>query len=301
MRQGTGTTAVSGASGAPGPAAPVGSGPGRLILPLAAALIVLTAAGPALAAPAASKERDTQLVYCLGDAHRGALVDAAVRLGLVRPVPGAKDRVVVPGKGGGPMTADRWARREQDDFGRACDALMAAGSDRPGATSGEDSGWLTTFVDSLPLLVAGAVLTLGGQYSERVNAERRRRRQQLEETSQAFRTAARQYLRAYEEQPTADHRTVVPAREALHGALAQITAGGARGRAARRAADDLPLPGQLPAAADGELYGTDERRHVAQTVRTAVDHQVRAVADLNRWAGYWWWRRLRERRDGGAP
>lgn len=168
-------------------------------------------AAPAFAAPGASAERDAQLVYCLGTAHRGDLVTAAVRLGLLKAGATAQE-TVIPTAAGGRMTLEKWAEHSQDDFGRACSALMSADSDSPGAAAGgsAEDGWFMTFLKSLPLLGAGALLTLGGQFSERVSAERRQLTQQLDSGTAAFRAAARSTWRTTSVGPTPTTRRCSP-------------------------------------------------------------------------------------------
>jgi len=259
-------------------------------------------AAPAFAAPGASGERDAQLVYCLDTAHRGDLVTAAVRLGLLKAGATAQD-TVVPTAAGGRMTLEKWAEHSQDDFGRACSALMSAASDSPGAAAGgsAEDGWFMTFLKSLPLLGAGALLTLGGQFSERVSAERRQLTQQLDSGAAAFRAAAREYLADYERRPDADHTAVLAARDALIGPLLQVSGPGARRDTARRLAGELPLARPLPSARDGAFLGLGARAQEAQGVRQSVERQLRTVSDLNGRALYWRWRTLRARPAPATP
>ncbi|WP_369245432.1 hypothetical protein [Streptomyces sp. R41] len=270
----------------------------------AVAVLVLlgVTAAPAFAAPGASEERDAQLVYCLDTSHRGDLVAAAVRLGLLKADAAAQDTVRPTGSGGR-MTLEKWAERRQDDFGRACSALMAAESDSPGAAAKDtaEDDWFVTLLKSLPLLAAGALITLGGQLSERVSAERRQIKQQLDSGEAAFRTAVREYLAAYERDAHADHTAVLTARDALTGTLAQVAGPGARRSAARRLADELPLARPLPDARDGAFLGTHARAQEAQGVRQTVDGRLRIVPDLNGRALYWRWRTLREHPAPATP
>lgn len=116
------------------------TGPGT-----AAVVLVLLAAAPAFAAPAGSKERDVQLVYCLDASHRAELFTAAARLGLLQPEASAPVSVmatdsVMPAASVGRMTPQAWSVRRQDDFARACSALMGAAADAPGAAAEEKKG-----------------------------------------------------------------------------------------------------------------------------------------------------------------
>ncbi|MFF3648798.1 hypothetical protein ACFYXV_09110 [Streptomyces sp. NPDC002181] len=282
---------------------------GRKGLGTAAVGLVLLAAAPAFAAPGGSKERDVQLVYCLDTSHRAELFTAAARLGLLQPAASAPVSVmatdsVMPTASVGSMTPQAWSVRRRDDFARACSALMGAASDGPGAAAEEKKegdGWLQTFLTSLPLLAVGSLLTLGGQSWERVSAERRLLKQQLESGRTSFRAAAREYLRNYEEDPAADHTAVLTAREALGAALAQVTADRARRARAHRLADELPLAGPLPEFAAGRRLGTDARARQAQEARLSVDRKLSAVSDLNRRGLYWRWRTARERPARTTP
>ncbi|MFI2431928.1 hypothetical protein [Streptomyces sp. NPDC018693] len=265
------------------------------------AALVLGAAAPVWAAPGASEERDVQLVYCLGPAHRDDLVAAAVRLGLLRPGSTADP-------GGGVLTdsterptVERWAERHEKDFSRACSALMAADSDSPGpATGDKGDGWLGTFGTALLLSVAGVLFTLGGQMSERVSAERRELRRRLGEDEAAFRTSARAYLAAYENNPGVDHTAVREAREALAATLVQVPGPAARRRAARRVADELPLARPLPSARGGTVLGKDARAGEARGAGEAVDGVPGSVSELDRPPGYWSVRTVRERYARGT-
>ncbi|MEV4923802.1 hypothetical protein [Streptomyces roseoverticillatus] len=276
----------------------------------AAVLLLLAAPAAAVVTPAyagtasdAPEERDTQLVYCLDAKHRGDLVTAAIRLGLLRPDV-TSDGIVRPSvAGAGSMTLEQWTERREEDFGRACSALMAAASDSPGtaAEKKQEEGWFETFVKSLPLLAAGALLTLGGQFSERVSSERRQRSQQLSSHEAAFRAAVREYLAAYESDPRADHTAVATAREALRGVLSQVSGPATRRTEAQRLAEGLPLARPLPAAQGGGVLGTEGRARLSQEVRESVETHPRAVMDINRRSLYWRWRALRERSARTAP
>ncbi|MFD7874226.1 hypothetical protein ACFV5G_08910 [Streptomyces sp. NPDC059766] len=299
------------------------------------ALLLAAGAAPASAAPSASDERDVQLVYCLSDAHRDDLVAAAVALGLlvpgstagqdsvqpVRPVgsagpssaTGAAGPSTSPGApgptasasavgSGGRMTLRQWAGRRTDDFTRACSALMAAAAADSGGPaaqgSGAEDGWFETFLKGLPALAAGALLTLGGQLSERVSSERRLSRQRLRTDEAAFRGAARTYLAAYESDPEADHTAVRSTREAQAGTLFQIPGPAARRRAAALAVERLPLAGPLPASREGVVLGSEGRAREAREAGEAVDLVLRTVSDLDRGAAHWALRTVLEWRSG---
>ncbi|MFD9003373.1 hypothetical protein ACFV0T_20750 [Streptomyces sp. NPDC059582] len=266
-----------------------------------AALLLAGAAAPVSAAPAASGERDVQLVYCLAAAHRTDLVAAAVALGLLTPDGTAAGDSVRPVGSGGRMTLQRWAGQREDDFSRACSALMtsAAGSRAASAQgSGGEDGWFVTFLKGLPVLAVGALLTLGGQLSERVSSERRQSRQRLRTDEAAFRGAARAYLTAYEGDADADHTAVRSARETLTGTLFQVSGPGARRRAAVQAVEGLPLAEPLPSARAGTVFGTDGRAAESRAAGDAVNRVLRAVSDLDRGFAHWAWRTVREWRVG---
>ncbi|MER5755464.1 hypothetical protein [Streptomyces sp. NPDC002088] len=262
-----------------------------------AALLLAAAAAPATAAPAVSGERDVQLVYCLDVPHRDDLVAAAVALGLLVPGGAAGQDSVRPVGSGGHMTLQRWAEQREEDFSRACSALMAAAADsrEPAAQgSGGEDGWFVTFLKGLPVLAAGALLTLGGQLSERVSSERRQSHQRLRTDEAAFRGAARAYLAAYEGDADADHAAVRSAREALAGTLFQVPGPAARRRAAGLAVEGLPLAGPLPSSRDGSVLGTEDRAREARAAGDSVDRVLRSVSGLDRGVAHWGWRTVRE-------
>ncbi|MFG2951559.1 hypothetical protein [Streptomyces adustus] len=300
------------------------------------ALLLAAGAAPASAAPSASDERDVQLVYCLSDAHRDDLVTAAVALGLLAPGGTAGQDSVQPVRpagsagpsgaassvgpsgaaspvgpspsasagavgSGGRMTLRQWAGRRTDDFTRACSALMAAEADSGGPAaqgSGAEDGWFETFLKGLPALAAGALLTLGGQFSERVSSERRLSRQRLRTDEAAFRGAARTYLTAYESDPEADHAAVLSTREALAGTLFRISGPAARRRAAALAVERLPLAGPLPASREGVVLGSEGRAREAREAGEAVDLVLRTVSALDRGVAHWALRTVVEWRAG---
>ena len=228
--------------------------------------------------------------------HRTDLLTAAVRLGLLK----ADDRV----------TPEQWAKGHDDDFGRACAALMAAESDSPATAvraeeTGED-GWFMALVKQLPLLLAGALLTLGGQSFERRRSEQRSLQQELRTTESAYRTAVREYLAEYgqpERQP--DHSAVRATREALAAALSRVPGPPARQAAAERLIDTLPLADPLPRLSRGYLVDSEDRTRGVNEQHGSVERCLRALPELNRSSSYWSWRRLRTRsaRSGaaGAP
>ncbi|MGW2824941.1 hypothetical protein ACWC24_28640 [Streptomyces sp. NPDC001443] len=202
---------------------------------------------------------------------------------------------------GGRMTLRQWADRRTDDFTRACSALMAAEADSgaPAARgSGAEDGWFEAFLKGLPALAAGALLTLGGQFSERVSSERRLSRQRLRTDEAAFRGAARTYLAAYGSDPEADHAAVRSTREALAGTLFQIPGPAARRRAAARAVERLPLAGPLPASREGVVLGPEGRAGEVREAGEAVDLVLRTVSDLDRGAVHWALRTVLEWRVG---
>lgn len=300
-----GTTVPSPRAPASAPARSVpgrGRSPARcaLLAGLGLAVLVLSAAFPARAASQDSAERDVQLVYCLGPAHVDDLVASAVLLDLLTSNSTARE-VGVRGSAGKP-TVEQWAGQHRKDFARACTALMTAESDTPAPAEGkdDDGGWLVALWQGVLLSAAGALLTLLGQTSERVASERRELRRRLSTEETAFRVAARAYLQAYRTAPEAEHAPVHAAREALAATLSQVGGPAARRRAARRAAEELPLAGPLPATREGEVLGKEARAAEARRAQAAVDTVPASVADLRRAAGYWSLRGVRERYMSGA-
>ncbi|MFF7891685.1 hypothetical protein ACFZDI_07050 [Streptomyces sp. NPDC007907] len=255
---------------------------------LGALLLLPATAGQAAADSGGS---DVRLVYCLADDHRDELGQAALRLGVVRRPsrPAGPDTVRVPGSEGGVMSLDDWAHKHQSDFERVCDAVMAAAGDPPGASADKGgSGGLGGFLDGVYLLAAGAVLTLVGQATERISAERRTRDRQLTAAVQEFRRISWLYLAAYEQDPETDHAEALRARETLTGLLAQVPGPAPRREAARRLADSLPLTDRLPSSREGQLLLPRQRKSEADAVRTTLDLRIREVADLRRPAPLWW-------------
>ncbi|WP_327268399.1 hypothetical protein OG233_10510 [Streptomyces sp. NBC_01218] len=240
--------------------------------------------------------RDVLLVYCLDPAHRAELVAAGTRLGVLdrrSPGPGR----VLPAGADRPVTVEEWAGGPRsDDFARACSALMAAAAGTPGgAGEKKEKGWPAELLTSLPLLVAGALLTLAGQASERVNAERRANRQQLALGELTYRTAVGTYLAAYESEGYGDHTAVLAARETLTAPLARISGPAARRAEARRLTEGLPLARPLAAEDGGGFLGRQARLREAHGVRLRLDRELGALAGLDRRAVHWRWRTVRER------
>ena len=254
-------------------------------------LLLAAGAGPAFAASAGdanSPERDAQLVYCLAPVHRTDLLTAAVRLGLL--------------KADAKVTPEQWAKDHDDDFGRACAALMAAESDSPGtaaqAREADGDGWLMTALKQLPLLLLGALLTLGGQSYERGSAQRRSLRLELRTAENAYRDAVREYLDTYgESYARANHSAVRSAREALTAALSRVPGPAARLAAADRIADGLPLAEPLPRNKGIYLLDDETRTRIANEEHASVASCLRSLPELNRAFPYWSWR---TRRPGSA-
>ncbi|WP_327694649.1 hypothetical protein [Streptomyces sp. NBC_00459] len=254
----------------------------------AALLLLATGAAPAFAASAGgadSPERDAQLVYCLDPVHRTDLLTAAVRLGLLK----ADDRV----------TPEQWSRDHDDDFGRTCAALMAADADSPGtAAQGEgadEDGWLMALLKQLPLLLVGALLTLGGQSFERGRSQQHALQQELATTESAYRVAAREYLAEYGLRERPDHSAVRATREALAAALSRVPGPPARRAAAERLADALPLADPLPWTSGEYLTDSEDRVRGANEEHALVERCLRALPELNRSSSYWSWYRARSR------
>ncbi|MFC9683633.1 hypothetical protein [Streptomyces sp. NPDC056948] len=244
---------------------------------------------------------DVRLVYCLADEHRGELGDAAVRLGVARPAPGpvgGADAVRVPGRKGGVMPLDDWADKHPGDFERVCDAVMAAAGEAPGASADQGGGGLGGFADGALLLATGAVLTVLGQKTERISAERRTHGRQLTAAVLEFRRIAWLYLAEYEQVAETDHAEVARARTTLTGLLALVPGPAARRAAARLLADSLPLADRLPRSREGQLLQPHDRKSEADAVRTTLDRQTREVGDLLRPALVRW---LPGSRHSGRP
>lgn len=249
-----------------------------------ALLLLGTGATSAFAGDNGFAGRDVQLVYCLAPAHRTDLLAAAVRLDLLK----ADVRV----------TPEQWARDHSDDFGRACMALMAAESDSP-ATAGQDDGaadnWFIDLVKQLPLLLAGALLTLAGQAYERTGSERRSLRQELRSAESAYRGAAQDYLTEYRQDPQAGHSAVRAARDALAVVLSRVSGPPARRAAAGRLADELPLAEPLPQSDGRYLLDSEALSRHADTAHSSVERCLRSITELDRSSLYWSWITVRNR------
>ncbi|MDX3749384.1 hypothetical protein [Streptomyces sp. AK08-02] len=252
-------------------------------------LLLATGSAPAFASAAGgadSPERDAQLVYCLDPVHRADLLTAAVRLGLLKADVG--------------VSPERWAKVHEEDFGRACTALMAAESDSPASASregggGGEDGWFVALLKQLPLLLAGALLTLGGQSYERGQSERRALRQELGAAESAYRAAVREYLADYRQDERADHTAVRATRDALALVLSRVPEPPARRAAAERLADGLPLAEPLPRTAGRYLPDSQTRTRTADREQQSVNGWLRSLAELNRASLYWSWRTARNR------
>ncbi|MEU3840393.1 hypothetical protein AB0E88_10220 [Streptomyces sp. NPDC028635] len=232
-----------------------------------------------------------------GGAGKAADAGSNARGGAGAAAGAGKNAGAAAGQGGGAMTLQQWAERRQEEFGRACSALMAAASESPGAAARDDGGggWFTDFLKQVPLLAAGALLTLGGQASERLSAERRQFQQQLAGEESAYRTAVHDYLTAYETDERADHGAVRTARTALARTLNRVPGPRARRDAGRAAADALPLGRPLRGDRDGYLLDTEGRGRYAEEQRSTVEDRLRLIPDLNRSKVYWSWRSVRDR------
>ncbi|MFE9253645.1 hypothetical protein [Streptomyces sp. NPDC006879] len=282
---------------------------GRPALATAGAALALLTAGtyPTFADSTSSGSRDIQLVYCLDSAHRGDLVAAAVRLMLLRPDSAADPGAAVHLRSGGHMALETWAARRVEDFGRACEALMAADSPPPATATADGSAeddWFTGFLKEIPLLAAGALLTLGGQQSERRVSEIRLFKSQLGAEEKVYRTAVREYLTRYEQDPHTDHRAVRTARETLAATLSRAPGPSVRQAAAQQVAEGLPLGRALSGNQAGALLGPEARAGEAERASALVDRRLRQISELNRSSLYWLWltvrTKLAQRAAGGA-
>jgi hypothetical protein len=152
-----------------------------------------------------------------------------------------------------------------------------------------------TLVKQLPLLLAGALLTLGGQSYERGASERRSLQQELRTAESAFRGTVQEYLAGYRQDARADHSAVRTARNALVVALSRVPGPSARRTAAERLADSLPLAEPLPQTDGTYLLDSEALTRNADREDASVERCLRSMPELNRTTLHWCWFIVRHR------
>jgi len=239
---------------------------GRVLL-LTGFLLVLF--GPSASAGDKGAE-DARIVYCLADAHRAELADAAVSLKLADAA-AQNDHVVVGGKN---MGLDAWRETHEESFDRACKALFSASKDSAGGGSGGGFGWTALLTILLPV-AAGAGLTL-------LTTEFRAARDAGRLRADALRTAARNFAEAvsgYADAWTGHSLGPQPSDEGVARARVELDARLREVEVLHRGWDAIAPPratissGPLgESLAEGwQPLGADGRRARAARVRDALD------------------------------
>ncbi|MEO3813821.1 hypothetical protein ABGB17_32900 [Sphaerisporangium sp. B11E5] len=234
-----------------------------------AALLLWVAAtlGPAGAAHA-DDDADLRAVYCLSAAHREQVVEAAVNLRLGAAVHGEPGSLKV-GRWTYPLRA--WRDQHPDDFGRACDALLAT---VPQLVTDEKPGALPPFVELLLPVLAGALLTLAVQRVDAAVTRRQASRDALLQAAGHFRRAAHEYVTAWIDNPRTPGDAVSARAFELQVELAKHKVSGRHRAEAAKLADDLPVPYDV---APGGTGGTG-LNHAQR--REAGEQELRRVATL---------------------
>ncbi|MEU0692797.1 hypothetical protein ABZ349_02225 [Streptomyces niveus] len=273
---------------------------------LGCAVVVGLCAVPSVAF-ADQKEDDARAVYCLDPARGPDMVRAAVQLDVAKPVTGEPGRLLPGSNRIRTLTVEQWYDRHPKDFGRVCEAVMAARSDTPGPAKDEGGGGVR---DSALLAALGVVFTLFVQFVERGTSRRRERLTALTGATGTFSYEAELYLTAWRENVRSPHGEVATARAALAAALRGLALPGARGRAADGLGRTLPLPDPLEAvdaksAGGARSWSPDERAAEILRVQAELSATVTEARELASSAAVWHVRRyirtFRPSRSGTPP
>lgn len=259
---------------------------------LGCAVTVSVCAVPSVAF-ADQKEDDARAVYCLDPARRPDIVRAAGQLEVAKPVTGDPARLLAGPDRTRSVTVEQWYDRYPKDFGRVCEAVMAARPDAPGPAKDEGGGGVR---DSVLLAALGVVFTLFVQFVERGTSRRRERLTALTGATGTFSYEAELYLTAWRENARSPHGEVAAARAALAAALRGLGLPGARGRAADDLGMALPLPDPLEpvdvkSAGGARPWTADERVAAIRRVRGELSESVAEARELTSWAAVWHVRR----------
>ncbi|WP_405818265.1 hypothetical protein OG705_03395 [Streptomyces sp. NBC_00838] len=263
---------------------------------LGCAVVVSVWAVPSVAS-ADQKEDDARAVYCL-DPGRGAdIVRAAVQLDVAKPVTGDPARLLAGPNRTRKLTVEQWYDGHPKDFGRVCEAVMAARPDAPAPAKDEGGGGVR---DSVLLAAVGVVFTLFVQFVERGTSRRRERITALTGATGTFSYEAELYLTAWRENTLSPHGEVAAARAALAAALRGLALTGARGSAADDLGRALPLPDPIEAvdstaAGGARPWRADERDAEIRRVRAELSTTVAGARELTSWAVVWHVRRYLRR------
>lgn len=259
---------------------------GPVIRPKATLCLITALGWSAVAAGACSSNAlaaDRNTVFCLSQAHRGELIEAAVNLGLSAPV-ASSDRVWL--SDGRNLDPAAWRAERPRDFDRACAAI----SQPPRAAQ---PNLLRTGLLPFGTAVLAAILTFIGTRIRDSTLRGEQQAQALRAAFSAFSAATESYLRQWrsnpQEQPSG--RDVHERRVDLRIELRRVLLVRPR----------CPLPGQIMEVLSGDLgeavtdgwrghgrAGKDQRvREVLTCVEglvlrlaLALEHPVRQRATL---------------------
>ncbi|TXL88419.1 hypothetical protein [Streptomyces sp. IB2014 016-6] len=249
------------------------------------------------------KEDDARVVYCLDPARGPDMVRAAVQLDVAKPVTGEPGRLLPGPNRIRTLTVEQWYDRHPKDFGRVCEAVMAARQDAPAPAKDEAGGGVR---DSVLLAAVGVVFTLFVQFVERGTSRRGERLTALTGATGTFSYEAELYLTAWRENTRSPHGEVATARTALAVALRGLGLPGERGRAADDLGRTLPLPDPLEAvdaksAGGARSWSPDERLAEIGRVRVELSATVAEARELTSWAPVWHLRRYVRRFRSSPP
>ncbi|MFD6988259.1 hypothetical protein [Streptomyces sp. NPDC059943] len=249
------------------------------------------------------KEDDARVVYCLDPARQPEIVRAAGQLDVAKPVTGDPARLLAGPTRTRALTVEQWYVRHPKDFGRVCEAVMAARPDAPAPAKDEGGGGVR---DSALLAALGVVFTLFIQFVERGTLRRRERLTALTGATGTFSYEVELYLTAWRENARSPHGEVATSRAALAAALRGLGLPGARGRAAGDLGRTLPLPEPLEAvdvksAGGARSLTTDERAAEIGRVHAELTANVAEAQELTSWAVVWHVRRYIRRLRSSRP
>jgi hypothetical protein len=130
--------------------------------------------------------QDARLVYCLQPGHQGALVNAAISLGLATPG-STPIELLVDGRR---LTLTHWRSADDAAFNRSCNALATTAL--PAEPGNADSGTAEILAILLPV-IAGSLLTMAADDFKNVSDRRWAQADELRADWKAFDQAVLSY------------------------------------------------------------------------------------------------------------